>query len=192
MNRFLTLILILLIGANGYYAWYQHQHALPTTTALDGDLKQLDAEIAAAEIDLKQYEGGLIRILIEARLATVKTSRAMLDQKRRSLLRGIQLSYTADGQPWKPASEAELKEITDALKEQHRITMDADVKAITSGGLIGILAKVEAQVAHMTEAMLVQRALAAKLGLPYAPAMEAEAKKQKEALGKIVSDPDGL
>jgi hypothetical protein len=192
MNRLLTVVLITLIGINAVYAWYQYQHALPQTTALDQDLQQLDTDIAATEADLTLYKGGLIRTLIEARLATLKTSHAMLDQKRRSLLRGIALSYTADGQSWKPASETELKEIQAAIKSQHNLVMDAEVKALTSGGLIGVLAKVEAEIARMTETMLQQRALAAKFGLPYAPAMAEEAKKQKEALGKVVSDPDGL
>ena len=192
MNRLLTAVLIVLIGVNVWYAWYQQQNAYPQNTILDQDLAQLDGDIAKTEGELKQYKGGLIRTLVEARLAILNTSRAMLDQKRHSLLRGIDISYTIEGQPWTPANEAQLKEIGDALGAQQAKVKVAEVKALTSGGLIGVMAEVEAQVEHMTEAMLQQRALAAKFGLPYAPAAAEEAQKQKEAIGTIVADPDAL
>lgn len=192
MNRLLTAVLIVLISLNVWYAWYQQQNAYPQNTILDQDLAQLDGDIAKTEAEMKQYKGGLIRTLVEARLAILNTSRAMLDQKRHSLLRGIDISYTIEGQPWTPATEAQLKDIGEALGTQQAKVKIAEIKADTSGGLIGVMARVEAQVERMTEAMLQQRALAAKFGLPYAPVAAEEAKKQKEALGTIVADPDAL
>lgn len=192
MNRLLTLVLILLICANGYYAWYQVTHAHPTQAELDGDLQVLDGEIAEAKTAAAKYDKGLLVAVILARLEILETTRAMLQQKRSSILRGINLAYTVDGQGWKPASEADLKAVGAELGKQQARTQIADIKAAGAGGLLGIMAKVEAQAEHLTETMLLQRALAAKYGLPYAKVVADTAEQQKEALGKIVKDQDGL
>lgn len=192
MNRLLSIVLIALIGANGWYTWYQLRRAQPDTTILDQDIASIDKEVAEAKSEVGKYNKGLLQVLIQARLEILNTSRAMLDQKRTSVLRSIDLRYTVEGQAWTPATDEQLKAIAADLGAQQAKTKLAEFKADGSGGLIGMMAKLEAQVEQMTEAMLMQRAYAAKYGLPYAPAAARESEEQQEALGKIVPDPDGL
>lgn len=192
MNRLLSVVLLALIGFNGWYGWYQWQHALPTKTALDGDISAVDGEIAAAQSQASSYgQGSLLQILASGRLEILNATKTMLEQKRTSLLRGISLSYTVGGKPWSAASPDELKPLADDLAAQEVKVKIAQDNASATGGLLAILAAVDVGIEQMTEAMLRQRYLAAKHGLPYGPAASQVLKKQRESLGNLVKDSEG-
>lgn len=193
MNRLLTLVLIVLIGANGWYAWYQWKHALPAQTQLDADIGQIDREISDASVQRTSFqEGSLLQILVDGRLSALQSTRAMLDQKRLSLLRGIDINYIVNGQGWTSESTEVLKGIEAEVAVEDAKIADADFKANSTGGLLAILGQVTAQIEHMNGALLRQRYLAAKYGFPYAAAVDRAATDQKKSIGKVVNAPDAL
>lgn len=193
MNRILTLILVILIGANGWYAWYQWRHALPTQTQLDADITQVDRDIAEASgWRTKFAEGSLLQILADGRLSALQSTRAMLDQKRLSLLRGINIDYVVNGQAWTEASAEALKGIEAEIAVEDAKIADADIRASSTGGLLAALGQVNALIEHMNGALLRQRYLAAKYGFPYAAAVDRAATDQKKSIGKVVNAPDAL
>lgn len=132
MNRILTIVLILLIGANGAYAWYQNKHAAPTDTELDADIAKVEAEIATAQADTSQYKGAPLA-MTTARIEILKTTHAMLSQKKTALIRGIGLSYTIDGAPMAPPDPKRLAEIEADMKAQRAKTALAETQALTTG-----------------------------------------------------------
>jgi hypothetical protein len=192
MNRVLSAVLLILIGLNGWYAWYQWERALPTKTALDGDISAVESEIASAQSQSSSYaQGSLLQVLVSGRLEVLNATKAMLDQKRVSVLRGIAINYTLEGSPWSATSPDELKLLEDDLAAQKTKAREAEAKATVTAGLLAVLASVDAGIEQMTEAMLRQRYLAAKYGLPYGPAASQGLKKQRESLGNVVKDSEG-
>lgn len=56
---------------------------------LDADIATTRASIAAAEREASRYSGGLIYVTILSRIATEKTTLAMLEQRRLSIMHGL-------------------------------------------------------------------------------------------------------
>lgn len=82
--------------------------AFAQSPGLTDDLVSLDKEIVAAEQESQRYAGGLLKAILDVRIATLKHTRAMLDQKVKAKAAGIALSYTVAGKPFAlPANSAE-------------------------------------------------------------------------------------
>ena len=71
-------------------------HSEPSSELLDKDLAELHTVIEAADAEAAQYRGGLILAQIQLRKSVLQTTEAMLLQKRKSLLRRINLNYVIE------------------------------------------------------------------------------------------------
>ena len=70
---------------------------VPSTEEIDSDLKTIETEINDAQKTVEEYSGGLLAILANVRLQTLKTTKSMLAQKQNGFCRYIPLSYSIDG-----------------------------------------------------------------------------------------------
>lgn len=138
------------------------------------DLDAVEAQIKAAEAEDAQYAGGLIKALTGARLATLRQTHAMLDQRLKSWTFGIGLRYTVDGKALVPdptnKQQAVAMEQELAALRARMVTQEAEASRY-SGGLIHAMTLASVATMRQTEALLDQRRLLAKYDLPlYAPA----------------------
>lgn len=191
MNRLLALVLIILIGANVFYAWHQNKNARPTNTELDADISAIEIEIKEAEAAALQYQKGIL-MMAKIRIETLKTTRAMLQQKRASLIRGIDLSYTVDGAKRAAPDPTRLSEIQRDLEAQTGQTKLIEQQAQGSGGMIRLMAQLQFMVEQMKTSMLQLEYYTAKYDIPFTRAINEAASEQREQLGKIVADPGAL
>ncbi|KRA45645.1 hypothetical protein [Devosia sp. Root635] len=139
----------------------------PSTADLDADLSEVQISIKEAENEAALYSGGAILALIQIRIETLKTTQAMLEQKRNSLLRRINLSYVIEGVAHIPNTEiiAALEEdIAGAQKERDRNMAEA---ARYSGGLIQTMALMNAATSEVTIGQLRLSLLAEKYGFVF-------------------------
>jgi hypothetical protein len=132
-------------------------------------IESVDTEIADAKATDAKYSGGLVKALIESRLATLQQTRAMLEQRANAGLFSIGVKYRVDGKPFTPpadtaaqlaAVESELASLRTNIKAQ-----EAEV-ARYSGGLVLAMAMSTLATSRQTEAMVEQKRLALKFGLP--------------------------
>jgi Rps23 Pro-64 3,4-dihydroxylase Tpa1-like proline 4-hydroxylase len=56
---------------------------------VDADLKRISEEIAFAQKESDQYRGGAIKVLLEIKIATMKLSESVLQQKKVCLANGL-------------------------------------------------------------------------------------------------------
>lgn len=137
----------------------------PSTQALEVDLLTVRAEIADAE-RAREGIGGLVAIQAELRLHTLRSTEAMLNQKRLSFLRGIRLNYPGD-LPSAVVAPEERDQIEVELAAARAEAEAAQHEAARySGGLILVLAKVREATALSTAAMLHQQLALARQGIP--------------------------
>lgn len=137
--------------------------------ALQSEIALVDSEIQAATVEDRKYAGGLIKTLIESRLAILRETKAMLEQRAAAGTFAIALTYTVDGQTFKPPENAE-EEVASidselaALNEKiARQQADADRY---SGGLVQAMKLSAIATMEQTRSMIEQRRLALKYGLP--------------------------
>lgn len=137
----------------------------PSTMELDADLAAIDEEISKAESDFISY-GGAIQTLSQLRLFSLQYTRAMLAQKRSSLLRFVNLTYTVDGRPVPTFSAERLSELEKEIAQQEQRVAELEIKTETVGGMLQVLALLELQTEKVTLASLRQRYLTGKYGIP--------------------------
>ncbi len=136
------------------------------TEELVSAIATTDTEIAAAEEESAKYSGGLVKTLIELRLATLKQTRAMLDQRLQSDSYDIVVTYTVDGHPFvAPDVDLAALETEIGLTKAKIVEQQAHADRY-SGGLVRAMAVSTVATTSQTLAMLEQRTLAAKYGLP--------------------------
>lgn len=140
---------------------------LPTLSA---DLEDIRKRIAQAEVEDQKYSGGLIKSLIQSRIAAMRITYALVEQRIKSIETGARMTIEAPSTKPDPALAASLDSEASAQRlkiEQARVDADR-----YTGGLIK--AQKESTIATMesTLAMLEQKALISKygLGLPSAAA----------------------
>lgn len=161
----------------------------PSTEQLNADLAAIHSEIARAEADRTAYSGGAIENLFTARIEILRTTAAMLDQKRSSMLRRIDLAYTVDGVRAAPNSEAVAaieREIEVASAERDRLQAEA---ARYSGGLIQTMALVNAATTEVSIAQLKQARLAEQYGFHFR--FSVEGAEPQQPIGQSIVDNDG-
>jgi hypothetical protein len=195
MRKVLWIILIALAvagaGLGAAVVW-----AEPTRETLDVDIKSVDEEIAAAQKEAVQYNGGLIAQQIQLRLETLKTTRAMLDQKRLALLRLIDLSYVVEGKTVAPAVPSDLEQMqVDMKRIGDKLSQDEAELAGYSGGLVQVMMLVTVATEKSTLALMEMRYLTAKWGiLLTVPQISASGGGEPDSgnPGTVVKDKDAL
>ena len=137
------------------------------SAALDTALTEIDAQIASAEQESALYAGGLVKTVVELRLATLRHTRSMLDQRKLANTYGVAVTYTVDGSTFTPgttdqitALEAEIAEL-----EQTIVAQQAEADRYT-GGLVQAMALSTVATSRQSLAVLQQQRLALTYGLP--------------------------
>jgi len=137
--------------------------------SLNHDIDAIDQEIARATVDDNRLAGGLIKALIGSELATLRQTRAMLQQRLKADEYDIPFVFTIDGKPFtKPASaDLQLPQIQSELERSDRQieAQEAEV-AKWNGGLVKALSESTLATMRNTRAMLDQRRASLTYGLP--------------------------
>ena len=132
------------------------------TEVLRKDLEAVGAQIKSAESEDAQYSGGLIKALIGARLATLRHTHAMLDQRAKSWTWGIGLRYTVDGKTFlpSPSDKGQVNALDQELAALRARMVAQEVETSRySGGLVHAMALASLATMRQTEALLDQRRL---------------------------------
>lgn len=162
----------------------------PSKEQLESDIADVRQRILAAQADAEDYKvGSPIRLQHEYRLATLRNTEAMLDQKRLSWLRGIELTYQLKGTAQVVSPEV-IAQLQEDLEEARTEVAIAESKAQTAGGLMRSFALVEAATRQMTVAAVEQKLLLAKYGIHY-PEVPLE-RRRPEPLGTKTNDKEAL
>jgi len=133
------------------------------------DIASVNAEIQAAEKEDARYSGGLVKSLIAARIGVLKQTAAMLSQRQRAARNGINLSYTANGTAFTPPANSAVLSASVAVEIAEldaKIEAQDAIAAKYSGGLVLAMTHSTIATLHQTRAMLDQKRLALKFGLP--------------------------
>lgn len=140
------------------------QEQIKQVEDLKVEMSKTDVEISSA-IDLdKQYSGGLIKSLVRARLEVLKTNKALLEQRVNAIESGAKIKIDVSG--FKPNMElaSSLEKEINTLKGQI-LEAKSDAEKYTGGLVLSMkLAAIATQ--EQTLAVLEQRYLFAKYGLP--------------------------
>ncbi len=168
-------------------------HADPSTTELDADLSVVRSQITSAEAEAAKYRGGLLRSMIGLRLEVLRTTENMLEQKKASFVRRVDLTYKVPTTPIS-ASQDRLKQIAEDIAAALAKLEDAEREANQySGGLIQGLALTTVATHRLTLAQLNLSYLGAKYGfiLPQIAPTSGDEKKD-EPPGTPVQDRQAL
>jgi len=143
---------------------------VPSIEEIEGDLKTIDAEIKEASQTVQEYSGGLLAVLANVRLETLKTTQSILEQKRNGLRRYIPLSYSIDGKKFTPPENKNelLRKLNEDLKNlKNDLSKAKEESAKYGGGLLGVLALAQVATVENSIAFLNQRRLLLKHDIPY-------------------------
>lgn len=143
---------------------------IPSTQEIEKDIGFLDKEIEEANVTIRDYSGGLLATLTNVRLETLKSTKAMLIQKKSGIKRFIQISYSVDGKNYSPPANKEklLQDLDKDLKDLRNDLDKAEVESAQYGsGLLKILSLTKASTVKNSIAFLDQRRLLLKYDIPY-------------------------
>jgi hypothetical protein len=137
---------------------------LQKIAALQTDLKQVRTKIAATIDKNASLAGGLVKALVETRLEILKTTEALVEQRIHALESGAKITVSVAGtEPDEKLANQLREEIDSQLPELNAAKQEA---AKYSGGLVGAMKEATVATQEQSIAMLRQRYLAAKYGLP--------------------------
>jgi hypothetical protein len=161
---------------------------------IDRDRAALAAEIKDVQAESDKYSGGAIKAFIDLRIAILRNTASMLDQKRASFIHRISLRHTIEGRALVEASDAELKEILDELAQAEKKVTESKLEAARySGGLIHSMALLRVSTDELSVSQLRMKFYSAKYGIPLpVPDSRAPDEPAKVPPGKIVSDREAL
>lgn len=152
--------------------------------SLRAELVELDAEISDAEQKNARLAGGLVKALVEARIEILRTTHALVQQRIHALESGAKITFEVAGaKPDAELAERLSREMEDQLSKLEAARQEADRY---SGGLVSAMKQATVATQEQTLAMLHQRLLAAKYGLP--TALPSSTAKTSESQGSISSD----
>ena len=193
MRTFVSTIAIFCIAVLGSSAVLYYAHGEPSTVTLNEDLRALQIEIKAADEESARYDGGLIKIMIEARKQTLQTNLAMLELKRASFIRRIDLKYEINGTSMPVADDTTLTNIEkDLEKLKAKLHSDEEKADRYSGGLIQSMALMAAATDRTTLSQLCMIYYARKYGLAIPASAGAPREAPRGTNGKVVNDKDAL
>jgi hypothetical protein len=139
------------------------------TASLKAEITAVQEEIKTAEAENAKQTGGLVKSLVVARIAILQQTEAMLQQRLKADTYGIAIKYTVDGRNFvPPASASELlrdveQELTGSLTKIKQQEAEAPRY---SGGLTHAMSLSTLATMRQTEAMLEQKRVSLKYGLP--------------------------
>jgi hypothetical protein len=167
---------------------------VPTTEELDGDLDQVRNQIKQASMESEKYASGLLKSLIELRRETLQNTQAMLEQKKASLVRRISLDFLINGKELRPATDEELRDISDKIRDaEEKLAQSQKNAARYTGGLVQAMAMMTAETDQLAVSQLRLKYYAAKYGLPaFLPPPDTLTKEPQPAPGTVVKDRDAL
>jgi hypothetical protein len=132
-------------------------------------IAQTETELASAKADSAAYASGLVKALIESRVATLAQTLAMLKQRQATADFNIAIRYTVDGKLLVlPANAQDLIQALDSeiAAANAKIAEQQAEADRYSGGLVQAMALATVATSRQSLAMLEQKRLALKYGLP--------------------------
>ncbi len=145
------------------------QSRAPLDPRIKAEIDSVDTQIKAAEEEDARYAGGLIKAVVESRVATLKQTRAMLAQRATAGDLNVMLRYTVDGKAFTPPADtsADLAAVEAELASLKTKLSEAETEAAQySGGLVQAMALTTVETVRQSQAMLEQKRIALKFGLP--------------------------
>jgi len=136
---------------------------------LASDISAVQTQIRQAEEESERYSAGLVKSFVALRLATLRQTLALLDQRSRAARAQTTLHYTVEGKPFVPPSDTpvQIAAVETELRElSAKVTKQEVEVARYSRGLIQATAIATLAILRQTQAMLEQKRLALKYGLP--------------------------
>ncbi len=133
----------------------------PKAADIAAEVPIIEAAIAEAEAEAQKYTGGLLGALSQARIETLKLTRAIL--KKENAAEIAKLSPTGNFKPDQKLANTLLGEMADASARVAEVEAEAEA----SGGILGalVLARLEAE--KLTHAQLRMSYLHAVYGIPF-------------------------
>lgn len=188
----LILMALFVVGlATALFAVLQDDPTV-STLEIDRDRAAVKAEIAATEAESEKYATGVIKVLLDLRVALLRNTAAMLDQKRYSIIRRIALEYTIEGKQFREASDNELNEIlADLTQAEKKVAASKAEASRYSGGLMQSMALLKAETDELSVSQLRMKFYSAKHGIPMLIPVEST-KSTPEPPKKIVKDREAL
>ena len=152
-------------------------YAGPTTEQLTSDIDAISENINEVQVELDRYnEGSLVWFQIDLRLKVLEATRQMLEQKRSSILRGIDLRFVQEGRELVPLDAGTLKALDEEIAAAEAAADAAQAKADRySGGLLQGLALAAAASHRASAALIEQRRAILMLGYALPPQPKASA-----------------
>jgi hypothetical protein len=181
---------IFLSVLTGVFFWVQSD---PPTMTLDEDLAHIEHQLKAAADEEAKYTGGLVLTLVQARTEILRLTESMLQAKKLSWLRRVDLTFTVAGQPVQRQPE-ELAKIEQDLRDSDRRVAEAESKAQEyTGGLLQGLQLANVATEQITRSQLLLAYYSTKYGLIVPPFSKPRAVAAPEPPSKnIVNDKEGL
>lgn len=122
MQKFLIAILTILSVALSVTLGVVLQEPHVSTIEIDRDRAALTSQISTAQEESENYGPGLLKSLIEVRLAIARNTLAMFDKKRASFVRRITLDYRLDGQRQPYRQTIAIDHRVDFTRQARRVT----------------------------------------------------------------------
>jgi hypothetical protein len=132
---------------------------------LAADIASVERDIRSAETETAQYSGGLVKSLVDLRLATLRQTRALLDQRLKAGSHAVSLRYTVDGKVLQAPTDLAGVESEIAATKASIEKQQAEAEKY-SGGIVLAMALSTLATSRQTLAMLEQKRLAIKYGMP--------------------------
>lgn len=194
MQKFLVAILTIVSIALSATLGVVLQEPEVSTIEIDRDRAVLSSQISTTQEESEKYGQGLLRSLIEVRLAIARNTLAMLDQKRASFVRRITLDYRLDARPVHDASDEELNMILEELSQAEKKAAASKLEAARySGGLVQAMSLLKAETDELSVSQLRLKFYSAKHGIPMPlPTLTENSSKPTQPPGKVVKDRDAL
>lgn len=139
------------------------------TTRLNAEIGEIKKNISFCETDLKKFgEGSPLYFLVAMRCSTYKQTLAMLEQKRASHLFYFKTDYQVNGNIYQPPMDLteRLPRLEGELKKAQVDLELAKNKANEVGGLMAIMAVLEAETKALNVAQLEYQLSAYRNGYP--------------------------
>jgi hypothetical protein len=166
---------------------------VPTTEELDSDLDQVRNQIKQASMESEKYASGLLKSFIELRRETLQNTQAMLEQKKTSLVRRINLDFLINGRELHPATDEELHDISDEIRDaEQKLAQSQKNAAQYAGGLVQAMAMMTVETDQLALSQLRLKYYAAKYGLPTFLPQPDTLTKEPSPAGTVVKDRDAL
>jgi hypothetical protein len=144
--------------------WKPSEEDLALAESLRAERDKIEAEITSAQVQDAALAGGLIKALIQVQIETLRTTQAIIEQRIHAIEGGARLRIeVASTEPDSVLATSLAEEIDWATNQ---IAMAQAEANRYSGGLIAALAQTTLATEQQTLAMLRQRYISAKYGLP--------------------------